>query len=150
MNIPLCLLVTLTAETHLKEGQLRRLISMLKQTKTSETSIRHKKVNNFPKGVVTYCPSRARTKTATTQSFIPRMLAQTKLYLKKAYYNGSSIRSQQFTNQVLSQRRAARSLYHAKYGSSQSCPSRDSHVPLIAVRSLAASRLHNVQWRGLL
>ena len=80
--------------------------------------------------------------------FTPRMLPQTKLYLKKAYYNGSSFRSRQFTNQVHSQRPAARSLLYAKYGSPQSCPSRD--LTLIAVRSLAAAQLHSVKWRGLL
>lgn len=90
-----------------------------------------------------------RGQTATTRIAVhTETVSPNQTLSKKAYYNGSSFRSQQFTKQVLSQRRAARSLLYAKYGSPQSYPSRD--LPLIAVRSLAAARLHSVQWRGLL
>jgi len=149
MHIPLYLLVTLAAETRLKEGQLRSLMSLSNKLKTPRLRFGTRR-STVSKRVSLLIPRPERRQRPPPHAllFIPRMLSETKLHLKKAHYNGSSFRSQQFTNQVHSQRRAARRLLYAKYGSPQSCPSRDS--PLITVRSLAAARLQSVQWRGLL
>jgi len=149
VNIPLYLLVTSAAETRLKEGHLRRLMSMLNKLKPPRLRFGTRR-STVSKRVSLLIPRQERRQRPPPHIllFTPRMLPQTKLHLKKSYYNGSSFRSQQFTNQVHSQRRAARGLLYAKYGSPQSCPSRD--LTLIAVRSLGAARLHSVKWRGLL